>query len=77
MITIMSVIRQHMKTVEFDHTKFINITDDNYEMSDNMPTTDTVWRSILSEHDIPDNLPENKKSLSLIYLLRLSQESTV
>ena len=50
-----------MKTVEFDHTKFINITDDNYEMSDNMPTTDTVWRSILSEHDIPDNLPENKK----------------
>jgi hypothetical protein len=50
-----------MKTVEFDHTKFINITDDSYEMSDAMPTTDTVWRGILSEHDIPDNLPENKK----------------
>jgi hypothetical protein len=50
-----------MNTVEFDHTKFINITSDNYEMSDAVPTTHTVWRCILNEDDIPDSLPENKK----------------
>lgn len=55
------LLDNNMDQVTFDHTKFINITNDGYNINNNVSITNTVWRSILAEQDIPDNLPENKK----------------
>ena len=54
------VLDSNMNSITFDHTKYITITDSSYVIGNNPHDSITVWRSILSEQDIPDTLPENK-----------------
>lgn len=56
---IVEVLDSNMESITFDHKKFITITDSSYIIDDNVHALRPVWRSILSEKDIPDSLPEN------------------
>ena len=56
---IVEVLDSNMESITFDHKKFITITDSSYIIDDNVHASRPVWRSILSEKDIPDSLPEN------------------
>ena len=58
---LIELLDSDMKSVTFDHKKFIVITETSYIITDNLQGATTVWRSILSEQDINDDLHENRR----------------
>jgi len=49
------VLDSDMKEVTFDHTKYIEITNNGYKISDNSSPNTCAWRSILTEEDISNS----------------------